>query len=353
MNPSKRLLGVYEQFNARLQKAPKKLRFTEENEFSKWRDIFLSKIKELLGPMPEPVPLEMEILEEEIIDDFEEFGYPVFKQQKIVYNSEEFASVIAYLLVPTDIKTNEKRPAILNAHGHGMGKAKVVGLDPTYWKSDTPPVEASALQLVKEGFVVLAPDWRPFGQRKLDAHYARPGRDPCNVTYMSFGYFGFNLLALNIFDAMRSIDLLEELPYVDSSKIGMVGKSYGGTMTTYTTALDERIKASVISGYNSTLTDAFSMRGLGNYCGAQYLPGLLEWGDIPDVVGLIAPRPLLIESGEKDSCFIINDTNTAYEQVQKIYKAANAEENLHRDVANVEHEYIFDNLIPFFKKHLN
>jgi hypothetical protein len=98
----------------------------------------------------------------------------------------------------------------------------------------------------------------------------------------------------------------------------MVGKSYGGTMTTYTAALDDRIKAACVSGYLSTLDDAMSRRGLGNYCGAQYLPGLLEWGDIPDVVGLIAPRPLLIEAGERDTCFVFPDTTKAYERLAKI-----------------------------------
>jgi hypothetical protein len=234
----------------------------------------------------------------------------------------------------------------------------MVGLDPTTWQAKggsspgAPNFEAAALHLVKLGHVVIAPDWRAFGERALDPEYRRQGRDGCDVLHMSFGYFGFTLLGLNVWDAMRCIDVLQSLPQVDPERIGMVGKSYGGTMTTYTTALDDRIKVACISGYLSTLDDAMSRRGLGNYCGAQYLPGLLEWGDIPDVVGLIAPRPLLIEAGQRDTCFVFPDTTNAYERVAGIYAAAGHPERLDRDIADVEHEFIFKKLPGFFAKFL-
>ncbi|MHA1370239.1 MAG: alpha/beta hydrolase family protein [Promethearchaeota archaeon] len=352
---SKRFLRVYEQIQARLRDAPRKLSFKEGHDFARWKHDFIKKVKELLGPFPESIPLELEILEEEYVDIYVEDGLPPFIRQKIIYDTEKYASCVAYLLTPADLKKGEKRAAILNAHGHGSGKKKLAtDLDPASWIKDSnvPGHEASALHLVKEGFVVLVPDWRPFGERALDRKFTRPNRDPCNVTFMSFKYFGYNLLTLNIWDAMRSLDVLQSLPSVDKQKIGMVGKSYGGTLTMYTTVLDDRVKAAVISGYLSTLDDAMSMRGLGNYCGSQFLPGLLEWGDIPDVAGLIAPKPLLIESGTKDQCFVFNDTTTAYEKLKMIYHASGSPENLDRDVADVAHEYIFRKLVSFFKKNL-
>jgi dienelactone hydrolase len=352
MAPKPRLLKVFDQFTARLADAPRLYSFHENDTFSEWKTRFKAKLLELLSPFPEPVPLNPEILEEEVIEDYEEYGIPPFRLQKIVYDSEKYASVVAYLLIPLDLAESEQRPAILVAHGHGVGKAKMVNMDPQYWITDGISVEAPAIHLVKEGFVVLAPDWRPFGERGLDKNYTRAGRDPCNVTAMSFEYFGYKLLTLNIWDAFRSLDLLQSLPFVDPNQIGMIGKSYGGTMTAYTAALDARIKAAVISGYLSTLNDAMSMRALGNYCGAQYLPGLLNWGDIPDVVGLIAPRPLLIEAGEKDDCFIFEDATIAFEKVQRIYQAAGVSDRLSRSVAPVKHEYIFDQVLPFFQKNL-
>ncbi len=332
--------------------------FTRGTPFEDWKARFKQKVLELIGPFPKAVPLNMEVIEEETIDDFVESGIQPFVQKKVVYDTEPFGSCVAQLLVPSGIKPRERRPAILCAHGHGSGKHQMIGLDQSTWlpKHGSPPgapnFEAAAVHLVKLGYVVIAPDWRAFGERALDPEYARQGRDPCDVLHMSFGYFGFNLLCLNVFDAMRSIDVLQSLPQVDPGRIGMVGKSYGGTMTTYTTALDDRIKAACISGYLSTLDDAMSRRGLGNYCGAQYLPGLLEWGDIPDVVGLIAPRPLLIEAGRRDDCFVIHDTTRAYERLAGVYAAAGHPERLDRDVADVEHEFIFKKLPGFFAKYL-
>lgn len=349
---------MYDQFRARFEDAPRKMTFTEGMEFVPWKEQFVQKIRELLGPFPEPVPLDVEVQEEIYLDEFEDGGIPAFTQQKIVYNTEQYASCTAYLLVPAGIKDGEQRPGILCAHGHGSGKAQMIGFDAMTWPqknsspANAPNFEATALHLVKDGYVVIAPDWRAFGERALDKEYCRNNRDSCDITSMSFEYFGFKLLALNVWDAMKTIDLLQSLPYVDGNRIGMVGKSYGGTMTTYTTAFDDRIKAACISGYLSTLDDAMSRRGLGNYCGAQYLPGLLEWGDIPDVVGLIAPRPLLIEAGTNDDCFVFPDTTKAYERVETIYEAAGARELLDRDVADVSHEMIFQKLPAFFKNYL-
>lgn len=350
----KRLVEVYDQFIERFKEAPRRLQFKSNMRFDEWKKAFKEKILELLKPFPEPVPLDLEVIEERKITKFDGKIPFTYTQQKIIFNTENYASCIAYLLIPDNLTKTKKNPAILVAHGHGAGKDQMVGLDLTTYtkKNKMPNFEAIAVHLVKEGFVIISPDWRPFGERKLNLDYARKGRDPCNVTYMSFGYFGYHLLTLNIWDAMRTIDVLQTLPYVDNHRIGMIGKSYGGTMTSYTTALDDRIKAAVISGYLSTLEDAFSMRGLGNYCGAQYMPGLLEWGDIPDVIGLIAPKPLLIESGEKDTCFAFDDATKAYLRLQEIYKASGSFDNLMRDTASVGHSVIFKNVVPFFKKNL-
>jgi hypothetical protein len=353
-----RFLAGYDMIRARFDHAPRKMAYSKGTPFNAWKARFKQKVLDLIGPFPEPVPLNIETIEEIVVDDFVGAGIKPFFQRKIVYDTETYGSCVAQLLVPVDMMKNEKRPGILCAHGHGAGKQQMIGIDPTTWQEKNgsspgaPNFEAAALHLVKLGYVVLAPDWRAFGERSLDQEYARQYRDGCDVLHMSFGYFGFTLLGLNVWDAMRSIDLLQSLPNVDPGRIGMVGKSYGGTMTTFTTALDDRVKAACISGYLSTLDDAMSRRGLGNYCGAQYLPGLLEWGDIPDVIGLIAPRPLLIEAGKRDTCFVFPDASRAFDRLVEIYAASGQPGMLDRDVADVEHDVIFQKLPGFFQRYL-
>src|SRR5205807_456302 len=81
-------------------------------------------------------------------------------------------------------------------------------------------------------------------------------------------------------------------------------------------ALDERIKAADVVCYLSTVRhDAITTRGRGNFCGSQFLRGLLTFGDVSTIAGLIAPRPLLAEIGERDTCFVVDDAQRCYAEV--------------------------------------
>ena len=81
------------------------------------------------------------------------------------------------------------------------------------------------------------------------------------------------------------------------------------------------------------------MRGKGNYCGAQYMPGLLTIGDIPEVAGLIAPKPLMVEMGEEDTCFVIDDAKAGYARLASIYAAAGVPERIDDDVFPGGHQW--------------
>ena len=166
--------------------------------------------------------------------------------------------------------------------------------------------------------MVVAPDWRAFGERRLGGDFGQ--RDACNVFFIKGMLMGVNLLALNVWDALRSIEYLQLRPEVDPGRIGCVGLSYGGTMTLYAAALDERIKCAVVSGYLNSF-EAYAV-GLGNTCGAQTPYGLLEYGESSDVGCLIAPRPLLIESGIQDDGFPIEASREAAAAVRRAYDVA-------------------------------
>lgn len=79
-----------------------------------------------------------------------------------------------------------------------------------------------------------------------------------------------------------------------------MGISGGGLVAAFASALDERIKAAVVSGYVNTFeASIMAIR----HCIDNYVPGLLQDAEMPDIVGLIAPRPLLIESGRTTGFF--------------------------------------------------
>jgi dienelactone hydrolase len=344
---SKRYFSPYESVWAWIQSEEPRLSFRGKtmDEYKAWHREFKSRLLEFLGKTPERVSLNPEVVES--------VDMGTYVREKVVYDSEKYVSVPTYILVPKDAGS-KKRPGILVAHGHGRGKADVCGVIESQEEYDqliAPLNYDYALQFVKRGYMVIAPDWRGFGERASPGEWVRSNRDPCNVNYMACGYLGYNLLNLQIWDGMRTLDYLQSRKEVDKDRIGCAGLSFGGTMTTYLAALDERVKVACISGYLSTIRgDAMGMRGKGNFCGSQYMPGLLTIGDVPDVAGLIAPKPLMIEMGEKDTCFIIEDARNAYSHLERIYAAAGASEHLDCDVHPGGHAWSGAKAFDWFKR---
>ena len=95
-----------------------------------------------------------------------------------------------------------------------------------------------------------------------------------------------------------------------------MGISGGGTVTVFATALDPRIRAALVSGYLNTFRDSIGSLA---HCIDNYVPGILNWAEMHDLAGLIAPRPLFVESGEKDNIFPIRASIESFNEVRKIY----------------------------------
>jgi dienelactone hydrolase len=331
MPPRRRIFtqeeATWERLKARKPQLPCKVKSVED--WRAWRRAFKRALVKQLGPDPESVPLRPEVIERADMGDY--------LREKVVYDSDAFNSVPAWVCVPKGLKKGQKIPGILISHGHGLGKNPAVGLD-----NECNPHEdyqhQMAVSFCRRGYVTIAPDWRGFGERTdPDDFVRRPSRDGCNVAYMANGYFGFQYLNLQVWDAKRTLDYLQSRPEVNGAKLGMIGCSFGGTMTTYTSALDDRIKACVIICYLSTLQGAWEQKG--NFCGAQYMHGLAALGDIPDVACLIAPRPMLAEIGEHDTCFPVEDAMKAYRHVAACYKAIGKADRCDVDRFPGEHEF--------------
>jgi hypothetical protein len=72
-----------------------------------------------------------------------------------------------------------------------------------------------------------------------------------------------------------------------------------------------------------------------------------------DIAGLIAPRPLFVESGEKDNIFPIRASVESFNEVKKIYSAFGAADRVEQEVFPGEHSFWGRRGIPFLAKHLN
>ena len=318
-------------------------------EFERWREAARPEVLACLGRFPDPVPLEPELVVE-----WEEGG---LRKQRWLLDVAEHISASMLVNIPADLKPGEKRPAILCWHGHGsFGKESVMGNGKT-------PERAAEIaahnydygrQMAEAGYVTYAIDWIGAGERhparKPNAVSVGGTRDWCNLLYLNATMFGMTSISINVRHGMAATDFITGMAEVDPDRLGVMGLSGGGTMTTWSSFCDQRFKAAEIMCY-CDLWEIFGMRDL-NYCGMQVAPGLYTLVDLPDLQGLLAPKPLLMDIGVKDTCFMIDSSMDAFRQIERIYRAAGVSENLELDLHPNEHAWGGNKSIAFFGKHL-
>lgn len=310
------------------------------DRFEAYRAGAQERLAGLLGEWPRPVPLDVEVLEE---DDAGRY-----RRSRIVFDTEATMSVPAYLLVPHD--RVEPGPAVLAIHGHGAGKSMVCGVDRGDGELRDEIGEYHgdyAHQLACRGFVVLAPDLRGFGER---TDWNPPDRYQCDWNLVSATMAGVNPLTQNLWDLRCSLDVLAGHPLVDPARIGAAGLSYGGTATLFLAALDERVKAAVVSGYFSSWAAAHRVPW--NMCGSQILPGLLGRLEHVDLGALVAPRALLVETGTEDPIFPVAAARDAFATLAMIYEHSGARDRLVHDVFEAGHRWHGTHAYPFLEREL-
>lgn len=266
--------------------------------FAPWRARAAARLDALLGPWPRAVPLDVETTE--TVD------CGTYRRERVVFDTEETMSVPAYLLVPH--ARTEPGPAVLAIHGHGPGKSRVCGLEPGNDGDDY----AHALAML--GYVVLAPDLRAFGER---SDWMPPDKYECDWNLVCATMAGEVPLAHNLWDLRRALDVLTAHPLVDDSRIAAAGLSYGGTCTLFLAAIDERVRAAIVSGYLSSWRAAHTMPW--NMCGSQVMPGQLGELEHLDLASLVAPRPLLVETGTDDMIFPVDAARATVASLRRVY----------------------------------
>jgi hypothetical protein len=130
----------------------------------------------------------------------------------------------------------------------------------------------------------------------------------------------------------------------------MVGLSYGATITLFLAALDERVRAAVVSGYFTSWSAAHRVPW--NLCGSQVLPGMLDAIDHVGLGALVAPRPLLIESGTEDLIFPVDAAREEVARLRTVYGALGATEALEHDVFEGGHRWHGERAYSFLDQHL-
>jgi len=244
-----------------------------------------------LDPLPKRTPLKAQIT-----GSLERDAYRI---EKIVFQSLPGLYVTGNFYVPKGAA--KALPTILYLCGHSphpLG-AKFQYQDRAIW-------------FASHGYPCLVLDTHEFGELAGIHH----GTHDLNMWHwLSLGY---TPAGVEVWNAIRALDYLETRPEVDAKRIGLTGISGGGAMTWYTAAVDERIAAAapVCSTFTwGSQADHWVARG---QCDCIYYLNTYRW-DFPVVAALIAPRPLLILSGQKDTIFPPDGYHEVFQRGKRVY----------------------------------
>ncbi|MFH5182423.1 alpha/beta hydrolase family protein [Paenibacillus sp. TAB 01] len=298
-----------------------------QTEWHAWKQSFRERFIQLLGGFPQQAPpLSVTLLES--------VDCGTYRRERIQIQTFEQLYMPIYVLIPKDA-AEEKRRAVIACHGHGYGSRDIVGLNPdgSDKTGEAGYQKNFAVELVNRGFLVVAPELLGFGDRKL-VENAKDGNS-CNRISSFLLAMGKTMAGYRVYETMRCVDYLLERNDVDAKRIGCMGISGGGLVCSYTTAVDERISAAVVSGFANTFQA--SLLSI-HHCIDNYVPGLSLAAEMPDVLSLIAPRPLLLEAGTRDRIFPEQGTLEAYEKLGSVYSLLDVKDRLALDLFDGEHE---------------
>ena len=222
----------------------------------------------------------------------EEEGYEIYRMQFEILDGLNMTGLFFKQ------SCEEKKPLVLVQHG-GLGTPELIS--GIYGNTSN---YNDMLQRVRKNDVhVFAPQlllWSDeyevkFDRRAIDARLKRVGS---------------SITAIEIFGLMRILDYFEQQKYVSS--FGMVGLSYGGFYTLYTTAIDTRIKSAISCSF-------FNKRDVVGWPDWTWFTSAEKFDDA-EIACLIYPRKLYIEVGDKDELFDYKYSVESFDKLKAMCK---------------------------------
>lgn len=263
--------------------------------------------------------------------------YPDYTIQK--YSLEICDGLVTAVYMLTPKKLTKKANGVVALCGHGYGVRQILNISKSGRKKHFRYIDNYqknfAVELVKRGCVVAAPELFGFGEARLSSDLYKPFYiSSCDELSHHLLPYGLTTASIRIAQALMCVKVLKSTDTVDGNKISLMGISGGGLTALYASVLDESIYKTVICGYVNTFRDSILSMW---HCPDNYIPGILEIGEIYDFASALAPKELFIESGRKDKLFPIHASEAAHKHIKRIYELADAKDKLHIDVFDGKH----------------
>ena len=304
-----------------------------------WQRKLKRKLVDLLGGMPrERVPLNVRTLWTREV--------PQGVVTKIAYCAEPFADVLAYVCIPRNATPPYLWTICLQGHSTGMHVSLGIERD-----DETKPFPVAgdrdfAIGCMARGVAALCIEQRSFGLRGESTQKA-VSPVGCHDATMQALLLGKTLIGERVYDVDRGIDYLATRKDVDMRRIGVMGNSGGGTISLFAAAVLPRLAFAMPSCYFCTFRDSIMSI---YHCMDNYIPGLLKYAEMADVMGLFAPKPLVIVAGKQDDIFPLKGVREGFRHLQAIYRAAGAADRCHLVVGPEGHRFYADLAWPVLLK---
>ena len=341
-------------------------------EFEEFKRISRDKVREILLYRPEPVDPNPEVLSRTDLGDV--------IREKIVFSTTPEFRVPAYVHIPKGL--TGPAPAIVDLHSHGgmyvFGKEKVTDLGENHpamqeYHERVYNGRATGTALARMGYVVITIDAFMFGERRtildkdLKYGFDRSRYSLDDVAYLntqcqakentlvkSLVYAGMTWPGVVVWDDIRTVDYLLTRSEVDPKRIGCNGISMGGYRSLFLAGLDDRIAAANVAGFMSTVEEMTQAR-IDTHSWVHFAPTLHRYLDLPDVVSMMAPKPLLVQQCKGDDLYTPKGMKDSVDKIEAIYKKAGAEGAFSGQFYDTEHRFtreMQDEAFAFFEKHL-
>ena len=280
------------------------------------REAAFAAMMEVMGPLPDRrCPLEVKIEEERDSGSY--------LRQLITYSPEPGCRTPAYLLIPKACRMRDScAPGVLALHGADFLRGHRCVANPE--NLENPGYGA---ELAERGYVVVAPAY------PMIANYQK---NPVDL-----GYISGTMKA--IWDNLRALDLLDELPFVCSGDYAAIGASLGGHNALFTAVFDDRIQM-VVSGCGMDSFQDYRGGDLTVWSNRFYMPRLQEYPlaevpfDFHDVLALLAPRDCFISAPLQDF-FSWQSAGRCVEAARRVYQLYGAEDRLRVEHPDCGHHF--------------
>jgi len=343
-------LGIYYEMMDQIASAKPSLSYLSKSwlNVDEWRRIARSKVLELLAYDPPRIPLNARVESSKV-----EVGVIC---EEISYDMPNGPRTHGFFLRPREHQ--RKLPAVVALHDHGsffyFGKEKIVefGIESKVLiehKLKHYGARSWATELAKRGFAVLSVDMFLWGSRKIPMESVNEdfqklfegltvGSDDYIRKYNEFWELNECLMVVDSilsagtswpgiysYEDRRSVDYLLTRQEIDPERIACGGLSGGGLRSIFLTGLDDRIKCGFCVGFMSTLRGILRnhVRCPPGHGLLMYAPQLFRFLDLPDIIALHAPSPLMVLYNTEDELFTIEGQREADAKIAAIYSSQN------------------------------